>query len=44
MFVLCLYGLQGVLRFLARSEYRINTSLCADKIVYLFFQAEKDDK
>ena len=38
----CLYRLQGVLRFIARSSYHIITSLCVDKNgLFNFFQAEK---
>ena len=41
MFIRCFYGLQGVLRFLARSDYHINTSLCADKNVFFYFFRQK---
>ena len=38
----CLYGLQGVLRFIARSGNHIVTSLHVDKNgLFNFFQAEK---
>ena len=41
----CLYGLQGVLRFKARSGNHIVTSLHVDKMVCLiFFQAEKQQQ
>ena len=38
----CLYGLQGVLRFIARSSYHIITSLCVDKNgLFNFFSGRK---
>ena len=42
MFIRCFYGLQGVLRFLSRSDYRINTNLCADKKYIFFFFRQKN--
>ena len=41
MIIRCFYGLQGVLRFLARSDYHINTSLCADKKFFFYFFRQK---
>ena len=41
MFIRCFYGLEGVLRFLSRSDYRINTNLCADKKYIYFFSGRK---
>jgi len=41
MFIRCLYGLQGVFRFIARSSNHIVTRLCVDKMVCLIFFRQK---